>query len=107
MPRPIYPNSLAAALACYAATAIAIGFAWWWLGSPIRLPPSPLAAGGKLACVSYAPFRGGQDPLVETTHVDAAQIDEDLTLLSRYTDCIRTYSIENGLDQIPAIAARH
>jgi len=107
VPRPSYANSLAAALACYAATAIAIGVAWWWLGAPIRLPPSPLAAGAKLACVSYAPFRGDQDPLVETTHVSAAQIDEDLTLLSRYTDCIRTYSIENGLDQIPAIAARH
>ena len=107
MPRPTYANSLSAALACYAATAIAIGFAWWWLGAPIRLPPSPLATGGKLACVSYAPFRGDQDPLVETTHVDAGQIDEDLTLLSRYTDCIRTYSIENGLDQIPAIAERH
>jgi glucan 1,3-beta-glucosidase len=107
VPRPSYANSLAAALACYAATAIAIGFAWWWLGAPIRLPPSPLAAGGKLACVSYAPFRGDQDPLVETTHVSAAQIDEDLALLSRYTDCIRTYSIENGLDQVPAIAAHH
>jgi exo-beta-1,3-glucanase (GH17 family) len=107
VPRRTYANSLAAALACYAATAIAIGFAWWWLGAPIRLPPSPLAAGGKLYCVSYAPFRGDQDPLVETTHVDAGQIDEDLTLLSRYTDCIRTYSIENGLDQVPAIAARH
>ncbi|MFY9896175.1 MAG: beta-(1-6) glucans synthase, partial [Xanthobacteraceae bacterium] len=55
----------------------------------------------------YAPFRGDQDPLVETTHVGAGQIDEDLTLLSRYTDCIRTYSVENGLDQVPAIAARH
>ena len=107
MPRPTHANSLLAALACYAATAIAIGFAWWWLGASLRLPPSPLAAGGKLSCVSYAPFRGEQDPLVETTHVDAAQIDEDLTLLSRYTDCIRTYSIENGLDQIPAIAERH
>jgi exo-beta-1,3-glucanase (GH17 family) len=107
VPRPPFANSLTAALACYAATAIAIGFAWWWLGAPIRLPPSPLAAGGKLACVSYAPFRGDQDPLVETTHVDAAQIDEDLTLLSRYTNCIRTYSIENGLDQVPAIAERH
>jgi exo-beta-1,3-glucanase (GH17 family) len=107
VPRPTSANSLAAALACYAATSVAIGFAWWWLGAPIRLPPSPLTAGGKLACVSYAPFRGAQDPLVETTHVDAGQIDEDLTLLSRYTDCIRTYSIENGLDQVPAIAARH
>jgi glucan 1,3-beta-glucosidase len=107
VPRPTSTNSLAAALACYAATAIAIGLAWWWLGAPIRLPPSPLAAGGKLACVSYAPFRGNQDPLIETTHVDAAQIDEDLTLLSRYTNCIRTYSIENGLDQVPASAAHH
>jgi len=107
VPHPTHANSLAPALACYAATAIAIGFAWWWLGAPIRLPPSPLAAGGKLACVSYAPFRGEQDPLIETTHVTAAQIEEDLTLLSRYTDCIRTYSTENGLDQIPAIAARH
>jgi glucan 1,3-beta-glucosidase len=104
---PRYANSPAAALASYAATAIAIGFAWWWFGAPVRLPLSPLAAGGKLACVSYAPFRGDQDPLVETTHVDAGQIDEDLALLSRYTDCIRTYSIENGLDQIPAIAERH
>ena len=81
--------------------------AWWWLGAPIHLPSSPLAAGGKLYCVSYAPFREGQDPLNETTTVSAEQIDEDLALLSRYTDCIRTYSIANGLDQIPAIAQRH
>jgi len=105
VPRPT--SSLTAALACYAATAIAIGFAWWWLGAPIRLPPSPLASGGKLTCVSYAPFRGDQDPLIETTHVDAGQIDEDLTILSGYTNCIRTYSTENGLDQVPAIAERH
>ena len=37
----------------------------------------------------------------------AQQIDEDLTLLSRYTDCVRTYSVDNGLDQIAAIAQRH
>jgi len=105
--RPKQPNSIGAALASYACTALAIALAWWWLGAPVRLPPSLLAAGGKLYCVSYAPFRDYQDPLVETTTVDARQIDEDLTLLSRYTDCIRTYSIENGLDQIPAIAKRH
>jgi glucan 1,3-beta-glucosidase len=101
------PNSIVAALASYACTAIAIVLAWWWLGAPIHLPSSPLAAGGKLYCVSYAPFRDGQDPLDETTTVSAEQIDQDLALLSRYTDCIRTYSIANGLDQIPAIAQRH
>jgi exo-beta-1,3-glucanase (GH17 family) len=104
---PKQPNSIAVALTCYVATALAIGLAWWWLGAPLRLPPSPLATGAKLSCVSYAPFRGDEDPLVETTHVDAQEIDEDLTLLSRYTDCIRTYSIENGLDQVAAIAQRH
>ncbi len=35
------------------------------------------------------------------------QIDEDLALLSKYTDCVRTYSIEDGLDQVPEIAQRH
>jgi len=100
-------NSLAIALAHFAATALAIGVVWWWLGAPVRLPASPLAAGGKLYCVSYAPFRDDQDPLVETTRVTARQIDEDLALLSRYTDCVRSYSIENGQDQIAAIAQRH
>jgi len=100
-------NSIAAALAQFALTALAIVAVWWWLGAPIQLPLSPLANGGKLYCVSYAPFRDDQDPLVETTHVDAQQIDQDLTLLSRYTDCVRTYSIDNGQDQIAAIAQRH
>ncbi|MFY9760562.1 MAG: beta-(1-6) glucans synthase [Xanthobacteraceae bacterium] len=96
-----------AALAHFALTALAITAAWWWLGAPIRLPPSPLANGGKLYCVSYGPFRDGQDPLGENVHVDAKQIDEDLTLLSRYTDCVRTYSVEYGQDQIAGIAQRH
>ncbi len=107
MSNPAGRNSKLSALAHFALTALAIGVAWWWLGTPVQLPPSPLANGGKLYCVSYAPFRGRQDPLVESTTVTAAQIDEDLTILSRYTDCIRTYSVDHGLDQIPAIAQRH
>jgi exo-beta-1,3-glucanase (GH17 family) len=91
----------------FALTALAIGIAWWWLGRPVVLPPSPLADGQKLYCVSYAPFRDGQDPLVEGTYVSAAEIDADLTLLSKYTDCVRTYSIDAGLDQVPEIAQRH
>ena len=100
-------NSIVSALAHFALTALAIALAWGWLGRPVQLPPSPLASGGKLYCISYAPFRGSQDPLVPGTMVSAAQIDQDLTILARYTDCIRTYSNANGLDQIPAIAQRH
>jgi exo-beta-1,3-glucanase (GH17 family) len=104
---PADRNAIIPALAHYALTALAIAIAWWWLGAPVHLPPSTLASGGKLYCVSYAPFRDSQDPLVLGTTVSAAQIDEDLAILSRYTDCIRTYSNANGLDQIPAIAKRH
>ncbi|MGA9950250.1 MAG: beta-(1-6) glucans synthase [Xanthobacteraceae bacterium] len=107
MAGPIQRNPVVLALAHFATTALAIAIVWLWLGWPVQLPPSPLAAGGKLSCISYAPFRDGQDPLVPGTTVSAEQIDQDLALLSRYTDCIRTYSNANGLDQIPAIAQRH
>ena len=100
-------HSFGQPLALFGLTALAIAAAWWWLGAPIKLPPSPLATGEKLYCVSYAPFRDGQDPLVEGTVVPPEQIDEDLAFLSHYTDCVRTYSIENGLDKVPEIAERH
>jgi glucan 1,3-beta-glucosidase len=71
------------------------------------MPPSPLAAGEKLHCVSYAPFRGQQSPLDPATRIEAWQIEEDMARLRPLTDCVRTYSTRNGLDQVPEIAARH
>jgi exo-beta-1,3-glucanase (GH17 family) len=94
-------------LPLFSLTALAILVAWWWLGRPVALPPSPLAPGEKFYCLSYAPFRDGQDPLIETTRVSAAQIDQDLKILSRYSSCIRTYSVQFGQDQIPEIAQRY
>ena len=35
-------------LAVFAFTALAIAVAWWWLGKPVALPPSPLGANEKL-----------------------------------------------------------
>ncbi len=88
------------------AAAAVIG--WWiWLGAPVAMPPLPLAPGEKLYCVSYAPFRPGQNPLEGAPKVEPWQIEEDLTRLSAITDCVRTYSTEFGLDQVAAIAARH
>ena len=100
-------NSITAAFAHYAATALAIAMTWWWLGAPVRLPPSPLANGGKLYCVSYAPFRGGQDPLVEGTQVAPAQIDEDIALISKYANCVRTYSVDDVHDSVLLSARRY
>jgi exo-beta-1,3-glucanase (GH17 family) len=100
-------NTSFSALVSFGVTAIVILAAWWYLGSPMPLPPSVLAPGEKLTCVSYAPFRGAQDPLVEGTRVSAEQIDEDLALLAKYTDCIRTYSVDDGRDDVLKSARRY
>src|SRR5436305_12848916 len=88
-------------------TAAIIVAAWWWLGSAVPMPPSPLDVGEKFYCIPYAPFRGGQTPLDLATKITPAQIDEDLTQLAKVTDCVRTYSVDFGLDQVPEIAQRH
>src|SRR6202012_4708669 len=59
-----------------------------------------------LMCVSYAPFRDAQTPLIPTTRIAPEQMAQDLAELAKITDCIRTYSIDNGLDQVPALAAK-
>jgi exo-beta-1,3-glucanase (GH17 family) len=94
-------------LACLAVSAAVIAGVWAWLGAPVPMPQSPLAAGEKLYCLSYAPFRGGQSPLDLATHISPAQIEDDLSRLAKITDCVRTYSVDFGLDQIAGIAARH
>ena len=71
------------------------------------MPPSPLAQGERLQCVSYAPFRDRQTPLDFTPYIPAAQIEDDLKRLAALTDCIRIYSVDVGLDQVPEIAERH
>ena len=87
-------------------TAAIIVVAWWWLGAAVPMPPSPLVAGEKLYCVSYAPFRGGQSPLDMSTKIAAAQIEQDLAQLAKVTDCVRTYSVDFGIEQVPEIAHR-
>jgi exo-beta-1,3-glucanase (GH17 family) len=79
---------------------------WWWLATPIMLARAPIDPNAKLLCVSYAPFRDSQTPLQPTTHIPAEQIAQDLAQLAKISDCVRTYSIENGLDQVPAEAAK-
>jgi len=79
-----YPLSL---LALVSATIVAV---WWWLGAPVPMPEAPVAAGEKLYCISYAPFRGAQSPLDPATRIEPWQIDDDMARLSRITDCVRT-----------------
>src|ERR1700704_3677758 len=100
------PISLRTPIALLLISLSAIAAVWWWLATPITLVRAPIDPNAKLQCVSYAPFRGAQTPLIPTTQISPEQIGQDLSQLARITDCVRTYSIENGLDQVPALAAK-
>ncbi len=95
---------LAAFLVLFLASSLAVVY-WLWLAHPVTVVD---ANAGRIACVSYAPYRrAGESPFDPTAHVSAERIEEDLTALSRRFDCVRTYSVGQGLDQVPAIARKH
>src|ERR1700716_2193517 len=100
------PISLRTPLALLLISLGAIAAVWWWLATPITLARAPIDPNAKLQCVSYTPFRGAQTPLVPTTQVPPEQIAQDLEQLAKISNCVRTYSIENGLDRVPELAAK-
>jgi exo-beta-1,3-glucanase (GH17 family) len=100
------PISFRTPLALLLISLAAIAGVWWWLATPINLVRAPIDPNAKLQCVSYAPFRGAQTPLSPTTMIPPEQIAQDLAQLVKISDCVRTYSVENGLDQVPAQAAK-
>lgn len=100
------PISLRTPLALFLISLATIAAVWWWLATPITLARAPIDPNAKLQCLSYAPFRGAQTPLVETTQISTEQMAEDLAQLAKVTDCVRTYSVDNGVDQVPALAAK-
>jgi len=82
------------------------GAYWWWaMGRPVALPDAPST---RIACVSYAPFRGnGETPLDPLAFISPQRIDNDLRALSQRFDCVRTYSQGQGLSAVPEIASRY
>lgn len=79
---------------------------WRWLGTPVVLEVAPIDAAQKVDCVSYAPFREGQTPWNSQMVISEAQIADDLAQLGTISKCVRIYSIENGLDKVPELAAK-
>ena len=100
------PKSLRTPLALFFASIGFIAAAWWWLASPVTLVRAPIDPAAKLECVSYAPFRGDQTPHNPRLIVSPEQIAEDLGELAKVTKCVRTYSIDNGLDMVPELASK-
>jgi hypothetical protein len=93
-------------LALFAISLGIVAAVWSWLATPVILARAPIDPVAKLQCVSYAPFRGEQTPHNPALIVSPQQIAEDLGELARITNCIRTYSIDNGLDKVPELASR-
>lgn len=83
-----------------------IASVWWWLAEPAILARAPIDSAVKLECVSYAPFRDDQTPLNPELIVGAEQIHEDLVEVARVSRCVRTYSVDNGLDKVPELASQ-
>jgi glucan 1,3-beta-glucosidase len=73
-------------------------WSWWEAGTPVGVPG---AASGRLPCISYAPSRQ-EGPT--RAGVTVAQLRKDFALLAQRTGCIRTYTVSEGFDQVPAVA---
>lgn len=93
---------------CAASLALLVLLALWlWQQNSPRAIESALDAGARLQCASYAPYYGpGQSPFVAGTRIERVQIEQDLQRLSARFDCVRTYSVGQGLDHVPEAAAR-
>jgi exo-beta-1,3-glucanase (GH17 family) len=83
-----------------------IAAVWWSLAKPVTLTRAPIDPTAKLDCVSYAPFRDDQTPSTPGLIVSPEQIQQDLVELARISNCVRTYSVDNGLDKVPELASK-
>jgi exo-beta-1,3-glucanase (GH17 family) len=86
---------------------VLVGYWVFKLNQPISIVTPNLNHHNKLNCVSYAPYYGnGQSPFVVGIKISSAQIDSDLKRLASISDCVRTYSVGQGLDYVPEAASK-
>jgi exo-beta-1,3-glucanase (GH17 family) len=91
----------------FAFTAASVWLAWSFLGRPVALPPSPLAPGEKLSCVSYTPYQADHTPFSRPLIVTDEAIESDIERLSKTSSCIRTYSAGGIQRRVTRIAGDH
>lgn len=91
-------------LSVFAATMLAT-LAWVFMlhrPTPVYEPKAQ-----RIDCLSYAPFRlHGETPFDPSFRVTEERIEIDLRALQTRTDCVRTYSVDQGLDRVPVVAER-
>jgi len=76
----------------------------WNLSRPVALAD---ALTDRLSCVSYAPFhKPGQTPFDKTLYISLEQIETDMAALAQRFDCVRIYSVIQGLHEVPRLAEK-
>jgi glucan 1,3-beta-glucosidase len=72
---------------------------WAWQGRPVDLVDAP---DGRFQCASYTPPR--DEPMRADTRIPREQIRRELAVLAPRFGCVRTYSVNNGMDAVPEVA---
>ena len=65
---------------------------------------NPADVENPISYVSYSPYLKGQDPRTHRQIIPAEQIEADLSAIADVAQGVRTYSVVDGIDQVPAIA---
>ncbi len=72
---------------------------WWQAGRPVDMVGAP---DGHFQCASYTPPRS--EPMRADTRIGREQIQRELAVLAERFHCVRTYSVNNGMDVVPEVA---
>ncbi len=93
--RSKWPKIIVASLIASALCALG-----WSFAGRLQDVPDAITKSARMHCVSYAPFRGNESPLDPNFHAPPERIEEDLTVLAKSFDCVRTYSTDQGIDAV-------
>jgi exo-beta-1,3-glucanase (GH17 family) len=77
--------------------------AFWFASNTSLLPPD---VKGLVDYLSYSPYAPGEGPKDRAT-VTPQQLDRDLGVIASVAGGLRTYSVIDGVDRVPDIAAKH
>lgn len=86
-----------------AALAAAALHAAVWFGTHEAISPADVR--GPIVSLSYSPYAGDHDPK-DNKPVSVDQITSDLNVVSEVAQGVRTYSVLDGVDQVPAVAEK-
>jgi len=92
---------------CSVLALLLLSFYLWQQNQPVALVEPTGLKDNKLQCVSYAPhYKKGDSPFVKGMWIQPEKIEQDLKLLATMSHCVRTYSVGQGMDYVPEVAAK-